>query len=66
MNIAKGIQGIRKFRSDNERGWHLVLDGKYVAYVDLTVTQVFSNLEDKDYTFIGWCGTGLTFSSKKR
>lgn len=63
MKIATGIKGIRKFLADNNSGWHVMIDDRYVAYVSMTVADVFETFDDMGLTFVGWAGNGVHFTT---
>lgn len=63
MQIAKGIEGIRRHRNENRDGWHIFLDGKNDGFSVLSLNEIIAEY-DGSWTLtqitgnILWIATG--------
>lgn len=71
VTIARGLKGIRKFLNDNPSNWHLIVNGKYVEYLEMTFAEVCAYMENESsykpshIEFTGWFGNTLQFNVTK-
>jgi hypothetical protein len=61
MEIANGIEGIRKYLSENKSGWQVFINDAYVEYSEDTLTYIIKKWSAEDYRLICIAGNTLHF-----
>lgn len=52
MAITKGVEGIRKARTVNKVGWHIIVNDTRIGYFEESFTSIINRMQGR-LTYIG-------------